>query len=129
MPNTIAEYYTDELVEWNRLIVFYKREMDGFEHKLGEVIQRNTTPNIAAKVENEQDKLNAVSKKFKKLQVQIQQQEAALKTDSKLIDDTLINIETEKQQNQLRRNMQQTEKEYIDTKHECYNFLSGTLKK
>lgn len=129
MGTTIAEYFTDELVEWNRLIAFYNREMDEFEHKLAEVIQRNTIPNIAVKVENEQDKLNAVSEKFNRLQVQIQQQEAALKTNSTLIDNALINTETEKQQNELRCNMQQTEKEYIDTKYGCYNFLSGTLKK
>ncbi|MDP4261361.1 MAG: hypothetical protein Q8941_02410 [Bacteroidota bacterium] len=129
MATIIAEYYTDELVEWNRLIDFNNQEMDEFEDKLAEVIQRNTIPNIAAKVEEHQDKLNIVAKKFYRLQEQIQQQEAALKTDSALVDDTLINPETETHQNELRRNMQRTEKEYIDTKYACYNFLSGTLKK
>jgi len=129
MPNTIAEYYTDELAEWNRLIVFCKKEMDEFGHKLAEVIEQNTIPDIAAKVENEQDKLNVMSENFKKLQVQIQQQKAALKKDSILIDNTLINTETEKQQNELRHNMQQSEKKYIDTKYECYNFLSEIVKK
>lgn len=129
MPNTIAVYYTDELMEWKRLITFYNVEMAELENKLAEVIQRNTIPNIAAKVENHQDKLNAASEKFSWLEVQIQQQEAALKTNSTLIDDTLINTETEKRQNELRRNMQQVEKEYIDARYECHNFLSGTLKK
>lgn len=129
MPNTIAVYYTDELMEWKRLITFYNVEMAELENKLAEVIQRNTIPNIAAKVENHQDKLNAASEKFSWLGVQIQQQEAALKTNSTLIDDTLINTETEKRQNELRRNMQQVEKEYIDARYECHNFLSGTLKK
>jgi len=129
MATIIAEYYTDELVEWNRLIAFNNREMDEFKHKLAEVIQRNTIPNIAAKVEEQQDKLNTVSKKFFKLRVQIQQQEAALKTDSILIDDSVINAETEKQQNELRRNMHRIEKEYVDSKYECYNFLSQILRK
>ena len=129
MGTTIAEYFTDELVEWNRLIAFNNQEMNKFKHKLAEVIQRNTIPNIAAKVENEQDKLNIVSEKFNRLQKQILRQEAAFKTDSTLVDDTLVNPETEKRQNELRRNMQQAEKEYIDAKYECYNFLSGILKK
>ncbi|MGE5106671.1 MAG: hypothetical protein ACM3H8_03950 [Sphingobacteriales bacterium] len=129
MPNTIAVYYTDELMEWKRLITFYNVEMAELENKLAEVIQRNTIPNIAVKVENHQDKLNAASEKFSWLEIQIQQQEAALKTNSTLIDDTLINTETEKRQNELRRNMQQVEKEYIDARYECHNFLSGTLKK
>ena len=77
METYIAEYFIDELVEWNRLIAFYNGEMDEFEHKLAEVIQRNTIPNIAIEVENEQDKLNAVAEKFNHLQAQIQRQEAA----------------------------------------------------
>jgi hypothetical protein len=63
------------------------------------------------------------------LRDQIQQQEAALKTNSTFIDDELINAEMERHQNELRRNMQQAEKEYVEKKHECNNFLSGTLKK
>lgn len=129
MATTIAEYYLDELVDWNRLIAFYNNEMDEFESKLAEVIQRNTIPNIAAKVENEQKKLNAVSGKFYKLQAQIKQQESSLKTDSTLIEDAQIKAEMEQHQNELRRSMQQIEKEYIDVKYACYNFLSETLRK
>jgi septal ring factor EnvC (AmiA/AmiB activator) len=129
MATTISGYYLDELVDWNRLIAFYNNEMDEFESKLAEVIQRNTIPNIAAKVENEQKKLNAVSGKFYKLQAQIKQQESSLKTDSTLIEDAQIKAEMEQHQNELRRSMQQIEKEYIDVKYACYNFLSETLRK
>jgi cell division protein FtsX len=129
MATTMAEYYNDELVEWNRLIAFNDQEMDELEHKLAEVIQRNTIPNIAAKVEVEQHKLNSASKEFYKLRKQIQQQEATLKTDSTLIDDSVINPETEKQQNELRLNMRRAEKEFVDSKYDCYNFLSQILRK
>jgi hypothetical protein len=129
MATTIAEYYTDELAEWSRLIAFYNQELDEYELRLGEVIQRNTIPHIAARVEHEQDKLNEVSEKFHGLELEIEQQEATLKTDNTFIDDSLIDTETEKQQNGLRRSMQQAEREYVDKKHECNNFLSGTLKK
>jgi hypothetical protein len=129
MATTIAEYYIDELVDWNRMIAFYNHEMGEFEKKLAEVIQRNTIPHIAEKVEKEQHKLNIISGKFHRLQVQIQHQETSLKTDSTLIDDSLIKAGIEKQQNDLRRNMQQTEKEYVDVKYACYNFLSETLRK
>lgn len=129
MATTIAEYYLDELVDWKRLIAFYNHEMDEFEKKLAEVIQRNTIPGIAAKVEKEQNKLNAISGKFHQLHLQIQQQIASLKTDSTLIDDALMKAGIEKQQNELRRSMQQSEKEYIDAKYACSNFLYETLKK
>jgi uncharacterized membrane protein YgaE (UPF0421/DUF939 family) len=129
MPNTIAEYYTDELVEWNKSIIFYNNEVEDFTRKLGDVIRRNSITGIAAKVEAHQTLLNRLSEKFYKLRMLMKEQEAVLKTDSTLIDDTLINTETEKRQNELRRKMPATEKQYIDVKFDCYNFLSETLKK
>lgn len=129
MPNTIAEYYTDELDEWNNAIIFYNSEMDEFEHKLAEVISRNSIVGIAEKVEAHQNLLNQVSEKFYKLEMEIQEQQESLKTDSTLIDNTLINDAIEKRQMELRQKIQATEKEYIDIKFDCYNFLSGTLKK
>ena len=129
MATSLAKYYMDELVDWNRAIASYLEELNEFELKLGEVIQRNTIPDIAAKVEDQQNKLNQVSGKFHSLPGLIQQQKIVLKTDNAFIEDALLTAETEKQQNELRRIMQQTEKEYIQKKHECNNFLSGTMKK
>lgn len=129
MSTTIAEYYTDELVEWNDSINFYSKEMDKLEQKLGEIISRNSIVGIAEKVEAHQTLLNELSDKFHGLQIEIQQQEAVFKTDSTLVDNTLINNETGMRQAELRRNMQTAEKEYIDVKFDCYNFLSQTLKK
>ncbi len=129
MPNIIAEYYTDELLDWTNSITLYGEEMDEFEQKFGEVIRRNSIEGIAEKVEAHQTLLNLVSDTFYRLQIDIQHQEESLKTDSTLIDDTLINNETEKGQVELRRKMQAAEKEYIDVKYDCYNFLSETLKK
>ena len=129
MPNTIAEYYSEELVEWSRNIDFHNEEMNEFEERLKEVIQRNSILDIAAKVEHYQDQLNSVSKKLFALHEELYQQETKLKTDSTLVDNSLISAEMEKQQNALRRRMQAAEKEYIDVKYACYDFLSGTLKK
>jgi len=129
MATTIAEYYTDELIKWNNAVVFYNNEIHEFSQKLEEVIRRNSIVGIAKKVEAHQTLLNQSADKFSSLQKAIQQQEAALKTDSTLVDDTLMNNETEKRQTGLRIMMQAAEKEYIDVKFDCYNLLSGTLKK
>lgn len=129
MATTISEYYTDELLDWNNSIVFYKNEMDEFTQKLGDVIRRNSIVGIAERVEEHQTLLNKVGDKFYRIQIEIQQQGQALKSDSTLLDDRLINTETEKRQVELRSKMQAAEKEYIDVKFTCYNFLSGTLKK
>jgi len=129
MPNTIAEYFADELVDWSHTITFYEEELEILEKKLGEVLRRNSIVDIAGKVEAQQNLLNNVSEKFYRLQVEFQQQEEMLKTDSTFIDNTFINAETEKRQAEFRNKMQAVEKEYIDAKFDCYHFLSGTLKK
>ena len=84
---------------------------------------------IAEKVESQQELLNLASDKFYRLQIDIQQQQEFLKTDSTFIDDSFISEETEKKQTELRKQMQLMEKECIDVKFNCYDFLSGTLKK
>lgn len=129
MPITIAEYYVDELADWSDAISFYNHEMEGFSTKLEEVISRNSIVGIAEKVEAQQTQINRISAEFHKLQNAIQLQQGALKTNSTLIDNSLISNETENRQYELRRNMQAIEKEYIDVKFDCYHFLSGTLKK
>ncbi len=54
MPNTIAEYYSDELADWKESIAFYTGETDELEKRLGEVIRRNSITGIAEKVEYQQ---------------------------------------------------------------------------
>jgi hypothetical protein len=129
MSKAISEYYEDELVRWADTINFYFGEISDLENRLAGVIQRNTIPHIAEKVESEQEKLDGISVIFNQLQELILRQEKVLKTDSTLIDDALINTETANQQDDLRRRLQAAEKDYIDTKFSCYNFLSNTFKK
>lgn len=129
MATTIAKYYAEELKTWNHHINSYRREMFEMERRLAEVIHRNTIPNIADLVEEQQGRLNKIAIKFFQLLEQFQKQRVALKQDSNLIDDTLINAEVEKHQNALRKFMQQSEKDYIDIKHECSGFISDTLRK
>ena len=129
MATVKAAYYTDEINGWYETIRFYDEEMNEMEEKLSEVIQRNSIMGIAVQVEAHQAKLNGVAEKFYRLQLQMKQQEDALYTDSTVVDDAQINEATESLQVMLRHNMQQTEKEYIDVKYACLNFLSATLKK
>ena len=129
MASTIATYYSDELIDWNESILFYNKETDDLSQKLGDVLRRNSIVGIAEKVESQQELLNLASDKFYRLQIDIQQQQEFLKTDSTFIDDSFISEETEKKQTELRKQMQTMEKEYIDVKINCYDFLSGTLKK
>ena len=129
MATTKSVYYADELEDWNNSILFYNKEMDDLTQKLGDVLRRNSIIGIAEKVEAQQDVLNKTSDKFYRLQMDITQQEDVLKTDSTFVDDSFISFETENKQVEIRQRMQEMEKEYIDVKFNCYNFLSGTLNK
>ena len=128
MPTNIAEYYISELLDWNNAIIFYNEEMEEIEQKLAEVISRNSIVGIAEKVEFQQTLLNDVSDKFYKLQNEIQEQSGSLQSDGKLKEDALISNDYELKQFEIRQKMNIVEKDYIDKKLNCYNFLSATLK-
>jgi hypothetical protein len=125
---TIAEYYLDELIDWNESINFYIDEIAVFEQKLVAIISRNTIADIGKKVEVELAKFTTLLKKFNRLQIDIQKQNTLLQTDTNLVDNSLISNETEKIEDDLRNNMKVLEKEYIDVKFDCYNFISGIYK-
>lgn len=129
MPTIVSDYFIDELLEWNESTIFYMDEIEFMTQKLGDVLRRNSIIGIAEKVESHQIRLNQAVEKFYRLQMDIRKQESDLKTDSMLIDDTLIRRETERHQVDLRVKVQAIEKEYIDIKFDCYHFLAGVLKK
>lgn len=129
MPTTIAKYYKDELIDWNNAIIFYRNEINEFGLKLEEVIRRNSIVGIAQKVEAYQVLLNQAADKFYRLQIEIQQQETSLRTDSTLIDNSGINDEINNRQVELRQKMHEAERKYSDVKFDCSNFLSEVLHK
>jgi len=129
MSTTITEYYIAELLDWNNSILFYNDEMEDIEQKLAEVIARNSIRGIADKVEFQQTLLNEVSDKFYKLQNEISQQSSSLQLDGKLKDDSFITNTYETKQFEIRQNIYKLEKEYVDKKISCFNFLSWTFKK
>jgi len=129
MSTTITEYYIAELLDWNNSILFYNDEMEDIEQKLAEVIARNSIRGIADKVEFQQTLLTEVSDKFYKLQNEISQQSSSLQLDGKLKDDSFITNTYETKQFEIRQNIYKLEKEYVDKKISCFNFLSWTFKK
>ncbi len=129
MATNIAEYYIEELIGWTNAIHFYTEETDQLEEKLAEIIRKNSITDIAEKVEAQQLFLDEVSEKFSRLLFEFKDQEALLKKDGEFKEDNLIDPKTEDTQTDLRRKMKEMEKEYIDVKFNCANFLLGTLKK
>lgn len=127
MFKTIAEFYIDELSNWNKTIVFINEEMDGFEKKLADTIRRNSIVGIADMVEKHQLEFNEVSDKFYRFQIELEQQLNTLKKNNILLENKNIDNGIKKKQSELRNKMKDIEKEYIDLKFNCNAFLSSTL--
>ena len=129
MQQSFSEYYISELADWNRSIDFYNTEITDMEDKLNEIIHQNTIPNLAANTESFLTSMEVQRNVFLGIQQIIQAQETSLFKIDDTGEQTEITTETKDQQNLIRDKMQLAEKNYIDAKYGCYNFLSGLLNK
>lgn len=129
MSNIKADYFLDELTDWQTAITFYKKEAEAFVSRLEAVIARNSIPHIAEKVAVFTSALERSADAFYRIQIDIEQQETMLAGDHKPVQNEQISDEMEKRQLLLRHNMLAAEQAYLDTKFECYDFLAGILKK
>ena len=129
MSNNISKQYDDELLGWVDSIEFYLEALDSLGDKLGDVISRNSIVGIAAKVEVYQMMLDKVVLVLNTLKKDVLGQQQLLKKEDLLIEDEMISVVMDQNQKTLRDKVQQAEKEYIDVKHHCNEFLSATLKK
>jgi hypothetical protein len=123
MATTIAKQFTGELRDWRRTIAFYDDQIAVLTVRLGEVVRQNSIPNLSARVEEQQDKLNVAFDRFAHLQGEFGEQESALKTDSRLIDDSVVSETIEEHQRELRQGMLRAEKACVDATNSCEEFL------
>ena len=129
MQQSVSEYYITELADWNRSIDFYDTEIADMEDKLNEIIHQNTIPNLADNTERFLNSMDVQRNIFLVIQHLIQQQETRLYKNDNPEENAEITTETKDEQNSIRDKMQSAEKNYIDAKYGCYNFLSGLLNK
>jgi DNA-binding phage protein len=127
MPTRIAEYYSEEILDWSEYIEAFRDESDLINERLSDVIRRNSISNIAQKVEVYQDALDRMADIFETIEDEFNIQEQAIKDGEAFIEDTRVNPEIERRQELLRERMKEAEKEFIDVKFGCYQFLSDLL--
>lgn len=129
MATTISNYYAGELAEWSHDVNVHIDTMDQLEDKLTAVIRRNCIPGIGHLVEGHLHQLDKITGILQTLQFDIHEQETLLNSyTGKSQEDASLKKDIEKKQAILRLNMQAAEKEFIDVKFGCYDFLSSTLK-
>lgn len=127
MSNTIATYYTEELVSLDEAAGFYADEMLELEARLTELIHRNSIPRLAENAGHFLDLLSKQQQQFLMLQEDIQQQQNNLKENNGLVEDDTFNPDLKASQNAVRNKMFNCEKEYLDVKYACLDFLSGII--
>lgn len=127
MSNTIAAYYAGELLALDEATSFYTDEILELEAKLTDLLHRDSIPQLAENAEHFLDLLSKQQQQFLLLQQQIQQQQNKLKQDHGLIEDKDFNPKTKLGQDSLRRSMFSCEKEYLEIKYNCLDFLSGII--
>jgi len=127
--NNRKTFYLDELSEWGEHIDYYHQECAEIESKLYELIRRNSIPDIAAMVEARLEALSSISAQFITLEGEIAHLEELFSMNgSSNRFENGVDASTERRQDALRNNMQAAEKNYIDTRYECHQFLSDMLK-
>jgi hypothetical protein len=129
MAKKLTLYYDDELNSWIESVHFYLGEIHALGIRLDDIIARNSIVDIAAKVEVHQLLLNKINKKLADLLVEIKAQHAAVQKQKEEKADAIVQKALEKEVKKLAMLFKKLEREYVDIKYYCNEFLSEMLKK
>jgi hypothetical protein len=127
MERMVAEYYNEELADWNQITGHCIEEALDFEQRLTDIIRRDSIPAVAASAEHFLQRFELLQQQFLELQNQVEVQESKLVLNNLPVDDKKITDQTILNQSVLRKKMFQTEKDFLDAKYGCYEFFSGIL--
>lgn len=127
MISSLASYYNNELEEWKDVLDFHVQEIEEFEVWLGEVIQGNTVPNLAAKAEHYFSAFAGQRQRFETLAGEVHGLRSQLLVDDEPVGDEHITPTIESTHNTLRQKMLEAEKGFLDLKYGCHQFISETL--
>lgn len=123
---SLADFFHKELKEWHSGIRLQETEMQGYEKRLSEIAQKNTSAAVLQQVEHYQNRFIVQKEIMQQLKHDIHQQETAIADDvrrDKIIDETDITGH----QYFLRERVQSNEKIFVSLKHDFYNFLARNL--
>jgi hypothetical protein len=127
MTTSIAEYYSTELDDWKETIDFNLEKIDEVHEGLDEILRFNTVTNLAGKVEHHLNALLLCKQNFADLYSKINAFEKKIYNGQAPVANELITGAIKDQQQQLRKEMYETEMDYISVKSDCANFLADTI--
>lgn len=127
MPGSIAEFYIWELASWKETISFYSDEIDETEKWLKEILQHNTVIHLAETVEHHLNVLDIAKQSFYNLLYEIISSEEKLLEGQQPAKNEAITDMIKQKQEELRQKMQTQEKEYLNARYLCDEFLAETI--
>lgn len=117
MIKTGTDYFRDELTDWSKTLDFYRDEIPGFEYRLIELIQRNTDTERALRSESFLNEFAELHNKINLLHMEVKR----LKGEQ----NGAAHSQPVSSQDTLRENMQLVEKDFVETKYRCHQFLAS----
>jgi hypothetical protein len=127
MISSIAGYYMDELDEWKEAIDLHLEEINELEEWLNQVFRSNTITHLAAKVEHYMNQLLLSDENLKALRLQMKGMEKDLLKDQAPIGNELLSEQSKQHQKELRKVLYKLEKELLDIRYNCDEFLAETI--
>lgn len=129
MVVSIAYHYVSEMDNWKTIIDVYLEEAQETEEFLNEVLQYNTIPKLAAKVEHRLNALHLIRQELLAQRAAVNQLEGDMYKDHMPIGNEMISWEMEHHLKKLRKKMHKLEKDYLEIKYDCSDFLARTISK
>ncbi len=113
----------EEHTEWLNKLAFYKDEVPLLQNRIAEVFQKNTSKEVAQKVEHFQNQLTIQLSNIRQIQHQINHDENAIQNSIK--DDPIASDHRKTEDHKEEREMVESfEKHFTDLRTELNLFLS-----
>ncbi|HJW17424.1 MAG TPA: hypothetical protein VJ499_09890 [Flavisolibacter sp.] len=127
MISSIASYYIDELDEWKAAIDLRLEEVNELEEWLNQILQNNSVTQLAAKVEHYMNQLLLAAQNLEELREQLEDAEKPLYKGQAPIENELLTEQSKQHQKELRMRLYNLEKEILDIRYHCDEFLGDTI--
>lgn len=128
MKSNIARFFIEEIEGWRQEIENIHDESEMLEKKLEAVVRQNGITGIAATTEAHQTLLDVQTQGIDSLLEEFDRQELALIAFGEQTEDEYLPQHLRNRQDLLRKKMRNAEKEYLDIKFSCHDFVSQMLR-
>jgi hypothetical protein len=112
--------------DWQRELHFFKDELSVFKNRLNEVASKNTHQEVLIQVEHFENKFRIMSNNIDELLHDVQLKAGVISQQS-VAQPKYIHVKMMEVDVNIQDLMEYTSKDFYETKHEFYKFLSKTF--